>query len=284
MKIKLLFIILISVSAISCKNKLLIKAGITKAPINEALIDTSGTTLQTRIKCPEGYSRTVAEPNSFTTFLRNLKLKPHGTDVQLYNGKAKQVMVHCGVIDMPIRNKDLQQCADSGIRLYAEYLYATKQYDKIRFNFTNGQSCAYVKYAEGFRMRFEGEKAVWYPSKLKDYGYDTFLDYLDLVYMYAGSFSLSEELIKRPIQEIAPGDLFIYPGFPGHVVIVLDVCQNDTTGEKLFLTAQGFTPAQEIEVLVNLEAKHQNPWYTIPEANVITPQFDFTVDQLYRWK
>lgn len=257
--------------------------GMTDGVVNEKLIDTSGHTLKSRIKCPKGFVRIEDSVSGYTDYLRNLPLKPSGDDVLLYNGKLKNVMVHCAVIDQPIRNKDLQQCADSGIRLYATYLYTTQQYEKIHFNFTNGQSCAYVKYAEGFRMKFEGNNAVWYKSKGKDYGYETFLDYLDLVYMYAGSFSLSEELTPRPINEITPGDLFIYPGFPGHVVIVMDVCENIQTGEKLFLTAQGFTPAQEIEILINMEDQKINPWYTIPEEIINTPQFNFTTEQLYHW-
>lgn len=268
----------------SCKNKLLIKAGITKGDVNEKLIDTSGRTIAKRIACPSSFSRIPASEESFTAYLRNLPLKPSDEDVLLFDGRSKRVFVHCGVIDMPLRNKDLQQCADSGMRLYAEYLYANKQYNKITFNFTNGQPCAYVNYAEGKRIQFNGNTANWVQKAKKDYGYDTFQDYLDLVYTYAGSFSLSEELKKVAIDSIQPGDLFIHPGFPGHVVIVMDVCKNDSTGERLFLMAQGFTPAQEIEILINLDEGKINPWYSIQHDLIASPQFNFNGDELYRWE
>jgi hypothetical protein len=278
-----LLLLVCGFALLSCKNKLAIQSGLIDGKANEALIVTGGSTIQSRIKCPQGFTRSIADNNSFTQYLRNLPLKPFDSDVLLFNGKSKGVNVHCGVIDLSIRNKDLQQCADSGMRLYAEYLYQQKQYDKISFNFTNGQACAYQKYAEGNRMKFNNNTAVWVPTKGVDYGYETFQDYLDLVYMYAGSFSLSEELKQQPIAQIAPGDLFINPGFPGHVVIVMDVCAN-ASGEKLFLLGQGFTPAQEIEILINMEEDNINPWYTIPAATLNTPQYNFTVDQLYSWK
>ncbi len=268
----------------SCKNKLLIKSGITKGEANEKLIDTSGRTIEKRIACPESFSRIPAPEGSYTAYLRNLPLKPSDEDVLLFDGRSKRVFVHCGVIDMPLRNKDLQQCADSGMRLYAEYLYANKLYNKITFNFTNGQPCAYINYAEGKRIQFKGNDASWVQTTKKDYGYDTFQDYLDLVYTYAGSFSLSEELKKVVIDSIQPGDLFIHPGFPGHVVIVMDVCKKTSTGERLFLLAQGFTPAQEIEILINLDEGEINPWYTIQHEVISTPQYNFTGDELYRWE
>jgi hypothetical protein len=268
----------------SCKNKLLIKSGITKGEANEKLIDTSGRTVEKRIAYPESFSRIPAPEGSFTAYLRSLPLKPSDEDVLLFDGRSKRVFVHCGVIDMPLRNKDLQQCADSGMRLYAEYLYANKQYNKITFNFTNGQPCAYKNYAEGKRIKFNGNDASWVQTAKQDYSYNTFQDYLDLVYTYAGSFSLSEELKKVPIDSIQPGDLFIHPGFPGHVVIVMDVCINEKTGQKLFLIAQGFTPAQEIEILINLDEGKINPWYTIQQDVIATPQYNFTGDELYRWE
>lgn len=284
MRYPILFCLLFIGIFSSCKNKLLIKAGITKGEVNEKLIDTSGRTVEKRIACPTSFSRIPAPEGSFTAYLRALPLKPSDEDVLLFDGGSKRVFVHCGVIDMPIRNKDLQQCADSGMRLYAEYLYAKKQYNKISFNFTNGQPCAYVNYAEGKRMQFNGNTATWVQKTKDDYGYETFQDYLDLVYTYAGSFSLSEELKKVAIDSIQPGDLFIHPGFPGHVVIVMDVCKNASTGERLFLIAQGFTPAQEIEILINMDEGKINPWYSIQHDVIATPQFNFTSDELYRWE
>ena len=60
--------------------------------------------------------------------------------------------MHLAVIDMDIGERDLQQCADAVIRLRAEYLYGTGQYDKIHFNFTSGFNAQYIKWMQGSRI------------------------------------------------------------------------------------------------------------------------------------
>ena len=53
-------------------------------------INKKGTTLKTRIRTPEGYSRTKVEKNSLGAFLRGYEMKPDGSPVLLYNGKKKR--------------------------------------------------------------------------------------------------------------------------------------------------------------------------------------------------
>jgi hypothetical protein len=42
-------------------------------------------------------------------------------------------MLSFAVMDLPVGNKDLQQCADAIMRLRAEYLYRPGQFNSIRF-------------------------------------------------------------------------------------------------------------------------------------------------------
>src|SRR6218665_872128 len=87
---------------------------------DEPLINSAEKTLSGRINPPAGYSRLSTDTASFTYYLRNLKLKPDGSPVKLYNGENKSWQdVHVAVVDMEIGNKDLQQCADACIRLRA---------------------------------------------------------------------------------------------------------------------------------------------------------------------
>ena len=44
------------------------------------------------------------------------------------------------------------------------------------------------------------------------------------------------------MSELRVGDVFLKGGSPGHVVMVVDVCENEN-GEKAFLLAQGYMPA-----------------------------------------
>ena len=79
------------------------------------------------------------------------------------------------------------------------------------------------------------------------------------------------------------GDIFIQGGFPGHAVIVIDLAR-DSTCQKLFLLAQGFTPAQDIHILKNDNDADLNPWYSIPEGRLITPDWTFDKSDLMRFK
>lgn len=71
-------------------------------------------------------------------------------------------------------------------------------------------------------------------------------------------------------------------GSPGHVVMIVDVCENGQ-GEKAFLLAQGYMPAQEFHVLKN-PAHEENPWYYESEITypLQTPEYIFSEGSLWR--
>jgi hypothetical protein len=50
----------------------------------ENLINKSGSTVQERIRVPEGFERVKAEKNSYGQYLRNLQVKLDGTKIKLY--------------------------------------------------------------------------------------------------------------------------------------------------------------------------------------------------------
>lgn len=52
------------------------------------------------------------------------------------------------VVDLPVLS-NAEQCADACMRLKAEYLYQTGQYNKIKFQDDNGQSLRYSGGASG---------------------------------------------------------------------------------------------------------------------------------------
>ena len=82
---------------------------------------------------------------------------------------------------------------------------------------------------------------------------------------------------------LSPGDVLISGWFPGHAVIVMDVAINNA-GNKIFLLAQSYMPAQDIHVLNNPSDKKLSPWYEVNEDRIIeTPEYTFTKDELKRW-
>lgn len=244
--------------------------------------------IETDIAPPSGYVRKAYEPSSFTAYLRQLSLLPKGSKVLLYNGKEKGNQAAAfAVVDMEIGHRDLQQCADAVIRLRAEYLWAQKRYDEIKFNFTSGFKAEYTKWAEGNRIKVNGNVAQWYASGGRDYSYRTFRRYLDIVFMYAGTASLSKELISVPYASLQSGDVFIKGGSPGHAVIVVDVASHSQTGKKMFLLAQSYMPAQQIHILVNPANRNLSPWYELSdndEGKLYTPEWVFEKKDLKRFK
>ncbi len=227
------------------------------------IINPEGKTILERINVPEGYERIPLDEKSFGHYLRNLPLKPDGTDVFLYNGEPKANKVHAAVIDMEIGSLDLQQCADAVIRLRSEYLFARKLYGLIHFNFTNGFRADYAKWALGYRIDVKGDQVKWIRTDMTSYEYPVFRRYLDVVFTYAGTYSLTQELVKAEYRDIQPGDVFIRGGSPGHAVIVVDVAVNRASGQKIFLLAQSYMPAQDIHILINPSDPELSPWYLL---------------------
>lgn len=243
-----------------------------------------GSTVQTRITLPEGYRRDSLPAASFGTFLRNFPLEPHGAKVYFYNGTEKPKTVHVAVLKADVGKRDLQQCADAVIRLRAEYLYGQKRYDELHFNFTNGFRADYRKWAEGHRIKVNGNQVSWYKAAEKDYSYRTFRAWLDCVFAYAGTLSLAKELQSVSYSSLQAGDVLIQGGSPGHAVIVIDVAVNPQ-GEKLYLLAQSYMPAQSIHILKNPLSPQLSPWYTlVGEGRVYTPEWLFTSSDLKRFR
>lgn len=249
----------------------------------QSVINEQGTTLAARIQTPKGYTRTKEEAGSLAEFLRDYPLKEAGAEVLLYDGSPKGNQgAHVAVFELPIEEYDLQQCADSVIRVYAEYFWHTGQYERIAFHFTNGFLAEYTKWRDGYRIEVNGNDVAWSKSADYDDSYECFVKYLKIVFSYAGTISLETEAEQITPGEIEVGDVFLHGGSPGHVVMIVDVCE-DHEGNKAFLLAQGYMPAQEFHVLKN-EQHEDDPWYNTDELEYPfqTPEYTFDEGELKR--
>ncbi len=241
----------------------------------------SSRSLHQRFAPPEGYERIPQDSGSFGAWLRGLPLKDPGANVYLFNGQLKDNQeAQAAVIDIDIGRADLQQCADAVIRLRSEYLFACGLTDSISYQFTSGDEMAFRTWVAGSRPVVEGNQVSWAETGRTDSSYLSFREYLDTVFMYAGTASLSSRLhSKSDICAVEPGNLFMIPGFPGHTVMVVDVAENVETGERLFLLAQGFMPAQNLHVLKNPMDQKLSPWYSCDfEGWLVTPEYTFDRD------
>ena len=223
-------------------------------------IISEGTTLESRFAVPEGYIRTEYPEGSFGSFVRSYPMKPDGSPVLLWTKEPKgNQRDHVAVFDMMVEDElDVQQCADSVMRIYAEYFRATGQYDRIRFHFVSGFLCDYNSYIQGNRVQVSGDDVVWVQSQPAEDSDSVFNEYMKIVCAYASTLSMESESVSADLQDLQIGDIFLKGGSPGHVVMVADVCERD--GRKAFLLAQGYMPAQEFHIVKN--PLHENdPWY-----------------------
>ncbi|HEY3358343.1 MAG TPA: DUF4846 domain-containing protein [Polyangia bacterium] len=243
-------------------------------------------TLAARLPPPPGFAREPTPAGSFAAWLRGLPLKPGTPPVYLHDGRRKaNQAAHAAVLDVDVGRRDLQQCADAVMRLRAEYLYAAKRPAAIHFNFTSGHEAAFPRWARGDRPVVAGNSVRWTRQARADATYPSLRRYLEVVFRYAGTASLTKELVVARVEEIQPGDVFIRGGAPGHAVIVLDVAAAPGGGERRFLLAQSYMPAQDIHVLKNPGDPRLSPWYATSFGQVlVTPEWVFRRDELKRWR
>lgn len=249
------------------------------------LINLEGNKISERFKVPKGFTRIDVDSTSFGHYLRNLPLKNAGEKVKYYDGAAKEkTNVYDAVVDLPIGKRDLHQCADAVIRLRAEYFYGQKKYDCIHFNFTNGFRADYDHWRNGKRIIVSGNNVSWKQRASPSDSYKSFWNYLEMVFSYAGTASLEKEMSSILIEELKIGDVFIKGGFPGHAVIVVDMAEHKISKEKVFLLAQSYMPAQEIQILQNPNHSALSPWYSTEISDRLrTPEWTFKKNQLKRF-
>jgi hypothetical protein len=239
-----------------------------------------GNTVETRFEVPNGYSRKSYETGTFGNYLQHLPLKPAGTLTKRYNGETKPNKVAAAVVDISVGNSDLQQCADAIMRLRAEWLFAEKRFDDIAFDLTNGFNMKYSEWKKGKRLNSACNG--WTSGGAASESHEDFLNYMKKIFTYAGTLSLSKELQAKNIATLEAGDVFIKGGSPGHAVIVVDVAEGSEG--KLFMLAQSYMPAQDIEILKNPNNAGMSPWFKASEMGILeTPEWDFDWSQLKTW-
>jgi len=238
------------------------------------------------IPLPAGFHRIRLQTGSFGEWLRTIKLKNNST-VYLYNGKPKEWQgAQFAVLDIPVGDKDLQQCADAVMRLRAEWFFQQEKDDNISFHAGSGVEISFKKWLKGERYKVSGNKLITYRTR------DTVTnrrkeleDYLETVFNYCGTYSLAEELKQaKTVPGVMPGDVLIKPGSPGHAMIVVDVAENDK-GEKIFMLAQSYMPAQDIHIVKNPQDNALSPWYKANNVgDIVTPEWTFHSNQLKAWQ
>ncbi len=277
--------IVIIVICLSCKadsNNNITQNALQRQATPDTIIDTIIYNNVLSISPPKNYYIQKVANNSYAAYLQSIPLQPKGSKIHYYDGRVKSYFSeYAAVLDLDIGNKDLHQCADAVMRLRADYLWHTQQYDQIHFNFTNGMRVEYQNWMKGQRIKVKGNNTSWYQAKPPSNTQADYWQYLEQIWMYAGTLSLSKELKSRDIKNIEIGDVFIQGGSPGHAITIMNMAIHDTTGEQLVLLAQSYMPAQEIHILTNPNDSHLSPWYAMKDLKTLqTPEWTFSVNDL----
>ncbi|MDX9704994.1 MAG: DUF4846 domain-containing protein [Weeksellaceae bacterium] len=230
------------------------------------ILNSYGKNILERVDAPLGYTRIPVSIESFESYLRSLPLKPDGSPVRYYDGKVKlNNNIYIAVIDYPLNTENVQMSTDAVIRLISEYLYHKKEYEKIVFH-AEKKRISFEDYAQG------------------DYSRKNFDAYLVYVMREVSTPSFCADLKSIKLEDIRIGDIFVQNTRPnGHAVIVVDIVEN-RKGERLFLLAQGFHPAQDIQIIANPNQEEISPWYTLKEGELLTPEWRFMTTDLMRFK
>ncbi len=181
--------------------------------------------LEDAFPAPEGFSRKPVAPGSFGAWLRRLPLRSDRT-VRDYRRRAvadETSGTVAAVVDLDVGPRDLQQCADSILRLHAEWLWAFGRRGEIAYSFTSGDRLRWSRWSQGERVEVRGNKVRFVETGKPDGSRAAFASFLDQVFTYAGTRSLAREGEAVPRAQAAPGDFLVEGGSTGHAVLLLDV-------------------------------------------------------------
>ena len=218
--------------------------------------------LSDRFPTPQGYVRAELKSGSFGAWLRDLPLQADNR-VLSYRGEAI-LAPSAAVAPLDIGRGDIQQCADTVLRLFAEYRWSDGSADTLAFHFTSGDRSGWKDWRRGERFKVRGSKVNRVRRGAVANTHVHFRKWLQHTFLYAGTRSLNKDAKRVAIGEaIQPGDFFVSPGSPGHALIVLDVARAEGKPD-VALIGQGFMPAQSFHVITDRGRHVHKGWFELP--------------------
>jgi len=219
--------------------------------------------LTARFEPPTGFQRVPVAAGSFAAWLRGLPLRTDRSQVLSYDGTPLD-RPSAAVVFMDVGDRNLMQCADSLIRLHAEFLWSQERADEAEYRFTSGDLSRWSSWRDGERFQIHGNRVERSTGPPRASDHRSFRRWLDLVFTYAGTASLARDaVVVSATEDLRAADFFVDPGFPGHAVLILDIAE-DSSGRKVALVGQGFMPAEEVHV-VRSAAAIDGHWFPLPQ-------------------
>ena len=246
-------------------------------------------TIADNVNIPKGWERVIQ--NDFHAWIIQ---QPLSDDyVKTYDGKNVYGLntIYKVKFDYDIGNEDLHHCADAAIYFNALHKFDNEQYHRITYHFTNGQEFGYLQYLAGYRpkVKQDGSVVIIYTHNQRKPSYKNFRMYLDIIWRYAGTWSVDEyDTYQLKTGWAMPGDIFVKGGFPGHAITVIDVIENIDTGQRKYMFSESYMPAQDQYIVVNTAEHGIRPqldlWFDIdPKEPLSTSRWTFQPKDLKRF-
>ncbi len=245
-----------------------------------------------QIPAPAGYTRVPSAPGSFGAWLEALPLYPPDRQVLSHRGDPMTHMPAWRVVDMPVGDRDLQQCADSLLRLRADWLRSIGR--NPAFRYTSGDLSSWADYAAGWRLRVSGNTVSRVKSAAPDASEANYDRWLMDLFTYAGTRSLPADSL--PDASPDPGDFLLISGSPGHAVMILGVAARADVPagggpyggapDRLVMVGQGFMPAMDFHIVIGDVGGADGaagPWHRIQGETLDIMQFPMPWSNLRRW-
>ncbi len=241
--------------------------------------------LSSRIAPPEGFSRVDVATDSFADWLRHL---PVASAERAVTNSRKQTVYQPGdsriaaVIDLQPGAGNLLLAPAMMVRLRAEYLWASKETERLAFHYTSGHLSKWSDWAAGARPTVHGKQVAFKKDRPEDDSRDNFCSYLETIFRYTTVYSLLQDMEKASSASIAAGDVFVATSKGGHAVIVLDVAANKDGRVKVLL-GQGGNPAQTFHVL---RGEDGEAWVKVSPASgiMVSGKLTLKMKDLRHWK
>lgn len=202
-----------------------------------------------QIATPAGFTRVPLEDGTFGDWLRGLELEPVDTPVRMWDGRESlNQRWHERVVRLSILSR-WQECADSVIRLRAEW---ATQHGTFRFH---GSDLWYGMSRAAFERGLRG------------------------LFATTGTYNLEHEL-ARPA-DLQVGDVLVFGGSPGHAVLVMDEAR-DPQGRRVVLLGNGFMPARSFYLV----RTGGSPWHRVEDLDAgmrVEPGYQFTWKHVRRF-
>lgn len=250
----------------------------------DVIVPTEGT-VKTRFNPPVGFQRMNVTQGSFGDYLLNFKLKEYNTKPLCYNIEKDTLEENASlpavsVLDLElIQKRNLQISYNSIILLYSNYLYENSRFDDIKFKLSTTPvfQCDFTTWSNGGRLNENenGTQITWCLEhgehcSHRDVELGTsaasFKYYLQKVMTYSSTASFKSNLYKIQNSDAAPGDVIFYAdsSIPS---IIVDMAL-DANGNKIYIMAQGNSPASEIYIVRNEKNADFNPWHNLTDLPI----------------